>query len=190
MLIWFGNTLSCYCDLCWGRCFLFGSLHPDSARDDYYNIDTRKIIRKPSRQINIVTMSKSYIMYGCLEEEKGIARVFTFIAIHTSENYDGAVATFAVVQNFQNVQGKHGRAFPSSQKLYNMKDNVVLKVLYFSQAQRVSCRCGESALIHSSSFPLNAVCTTHFMLLAVSFYESKDHMCNMQTEINPVGKRK
>lgn len=68
-----------------------------------------------------------YIMCGCLKEEKGIERVFTFIATHTSENYEVAVATFVVIQNFQNVQGKHGRVFPSSQKLYNMKDNVILK---------------------------------------------------------------
>lgn len=74
-----------------------------------------------------------------------------------------------------------------------MKDNGVLKVLLdFLQTRRVSCRfcgCEESAPVHSSSFPLNAVRTTHFTLLALS-YESKDHMCNMQTEINPVGKRK
>lgn len=50
--------------------------------------------------------------------------------------------------------------------------------------------CGESVPVHSSSFPLNALCTTHFMLLALSSYESEDCTCNMQTEINPVGKRK
>lgn len=166
-------------------------MDPDSARDDYCSIDTRKIIRKTSRQTNVVTTSMSYIMYSCLKEEKGIERVFTFIATHTSESYDVAVATFAVIQNFQNVQGKRGRAFPSPQKLYNVKDNGVLKVLLdFSQTQRVSCRCGESMPVHSSSFPLNAVRTTHFTLLALSSYESEDHMCNVQTEINPVGKRK
>jgi len=166
-------------------------MDPDSARDDCYNVDTRKTIRKASRQTNIITMSMSDIMCSCLKEEKGIERVFTSTATHTSENYDVAVETFVVTQNFQNVQGKSGRAFASSQKLYNMKDKSVLKVLLdFSQTQRVNCRCGEPAPVHSFSFPLNALCTTHFTLLALSSYESEDHVCNMQAEINPVGKRK
>lgn len=136
-------------------------------------------------------MSTSYIMHGCLKEEKDIERAFILVATHTSENCDVALAIFEVLQNFQNVQGKHGRAFSSSQMLYITKDSVDLKVLLnSSETQRVSCRRGESASVHSSSFPLNAVCTIRFTLLALSYYKSKECMCNMQTEINPVGKRK
>lgn len=36
-------------------------MDPDSARDDDYNNDTRKIIRKPSRQTNIATMPMSLL---------------------------------------------------------------------------------------------------------------------------------
>lgn len=136
-------------------------------------------------------MAMRYILYGCLKEEKAIEMVFTFIATHNPKNYGVAAAAFSHII-FSKCAGKIGKIFPFFTEAVMWGWQCLEVLLDFSQSLGVGCsvcRCGESVPVHTS-FPLNAVCTTHFMLLALSCYESEDHMCNMQTEINPVGKRK